>query len=285
MIKNRTDRTVKHIQKNIFYKLLANPKVYLKVLVLRTLGVGFFTILMTISIKFLEWDVYTIPPSMHSLIGLVIGLLLVFRTNTAYDRWWEGRKTISGVAHEIDMVSARLRAMSITYDNDNEESLIEFKACINKFLILLRDYLNAGEDGSSSTQFHLKQKEQIEKAMLSINGMDQSNIHISGLLGSLNKLVEYSNGLERIKNTPIPLSYVFHIKISIYIYLFSLPFGIFHELELFATPLVMLIYYIIAGVEIISNEIENPFANDPNDLPTVKLFNVMLKTLGPDGNV
>lgn len=183
------------------------------------------------------------------------------------------------------MVSARLRAMSMTYDNDNEDSLIEFKSCIKRFLILLRDYLNAGEDGGTSTQFHLKQKEEIEKAMLSINGMDQTNIHISGLLGSLNKLVEYSNGLERIKNTPIPLSYVFHIKISIYIYLFSLPFGIFHELELFATPLVMLIYYIIAGVEIISNEIENPFANDPNDLPTVKLFNVMLKTLGPDGNI
>ena len=121
--------------------------------------------------------------------------------------------------------------------------------------------------------------------MLSINGMDQTNIHIAGLLGSLNKLVEYSNGLERIKNTPIPLSYVFHIKISIYIYLFSLPFGIFHDLAIFAVPLVMLIYYIIAGVEIISNEIENPFANDPNDLPTVKLFNVMLKTLGEDGHI
>lgn len=285
MIKTTTDRTVKEIKKNLFYKLLANPNVYLKVLLLRTLGVGLFTVFMSLGISFMEWETYTIPASMHSLIGLVIGLLLVFRTNTAYDRWWEGRKTISGVAHEVDMISARLHAMSGTYADDNEESLIDFKSNVIKFLILLRDYLNAGEDGGTSTQFHLKQKKHIERAMLSINGMDQTNIHISGLLGSLNKLVEYSNGLERIKNTPIPLSYVFHIKISIYIYLFSLPFGIFHDLEIFAVPLVMLIYYIIAGVEIISNEIENPFANDPNDLPTVKLFNVMLKTLGEDGHI
>lgn len=285
MIKQTTDRTVKEIKKNLFYKLLANPKIYLKVLLLRTLGVGFFTVLMSLAITYLNWDTYTIPASMHSLIGLVIGLLLVFRTNTAYDRWWEGRKTISLVSHEVDMVSARLQAMSSTYDDDNEESLIAFKSHVIKFLELLRDYLNAGEDGGTSTQFHLKQKKHIEQAMLSINGMDQTNIHIGGLLGSLNKLVEYSNALERIKNTPIPLSYVFHIKISIYIYLFSLPFGIFHDLEIFAVPLVMLIYYIIAGVEIISNEIENPFANDPNDLPTVKLFNVMLKTLGEDGHI
>ena len=52
----------------------------------------------------------------------------------------------------------------------------------------------------------------------------------------------------------------------------------FHDLGLWATPLVMLVYYIIAGVEIISNEIENPFANDPNDLPTSELFGTILET-------
>lgn len=284
MIKSTTDKTVKNIKQNLFYRLLANPNVYLKVLLFRTIGVGIFTVLMSLTISFLHWDTYTIPASMHSLIGLVIGLLLVFRTNTAYDRWWEGRKLISTVAHEVDMISARLHAMSAN-DGGDDAALIEFKSSIISFLKMLRDYLNATEDGGTSSQFHLKQKKKIEKAMISLNNIKQDTIHTAGLLASLNKLVEYSNGLERIKNTPIPLSYVFHIKISIYIYLFSLPFGIFHDLAIFAVPLVMLIYYIIAGVEIISNEIENPFANDPNDLPTVKLFNVMLKTLGEDGNV
>ena len=114
---------------------------------------------------------------------------------------------------------------------------------------------------------------------MSLNKLDTKDINIIGLLGSLDKLLEYSNNLERIKNTPIPLSYVFHIKMSILIYLVTLPFGMFHDLGLWSVPMVMLIYYIIAGVEIISNEIENPFANDPNDLPTHKLFDVILKTL------
>lgn len=269
-------KTIKSIQKNIFYKLLANPQIYLKVLVYRTLGIGFFTLLMGIIIKWLEWDTYTIPSSMHSLIGLVIGLLLVFRTNTAYDRWWEGRKMISGISHEIDLTSARLEVMGSSESSDNIEN---FRDAVTEFLVRLRNYLNAGEDGESSRQFHLAQKKSLHKAMLALNEMNQSSMNVSGLMASLNKLVEYSNALERIKNTPIPLSYVFHIKISIFIYLFSLPFGIFHDLGLFGVPLVMLIYYIIAGVEIISNEIENPFANDPNDLPTIKLFGVILKTL------
>jgi ion channel-forming bestrophin family protein len=115
--------------------------------------------------------------------------------------------------------------------------------------------------------------------LFELDNYDQSNPNVSNIHVSLNKMLEYSNNLERIKNTPIPLAYVLHIKMSILIYLITLPFGMFHDLGLWATPLVMLVYYIIAGVEIISNEIENPFADDPNDLPTSQLFNDMLETL------
>jgi putative membrane protein len=30
--------------------------------------------------------------TIFSLLGVVLSILLSFRTNTAYDRWWEGRK-------------------------------------------------------------------------------------------------------------------------------------------------------------------------------------------------
>lgn len=266
----------KTIKRNTYYQVFTKPQVYLKVLLTRTIGIGAFALVMGLIIKFLEWDSYTIPASMHSLIGIVIGLLLVFRTNTAYDRWWDGRKMISSVSHEIDMISARLGAIET---QENYTHIEEYRLSVREFLVKLRNYLSSGEDGESSVQFHLAQKKSIQKAIIALNKMDNKDPNIMGLMNSLDKMLEYSNNLERIKNTPIPLSYVFHIKMSIFIYLVTLPFGMFHDLGLWAVPMVMLIYYIIAGVEIISNEIENPFANDPNDLPTHKLFDVILKTL------
>lgn len=266
----------KSIRRNTYYQVFSKPQVYLKVLLTRTIGIGIFALVMGLIVKFLDWDSYTIPSSMHSLIGIVIGLLLVFRTNTAYDRWWDGRKMISAISHEIDMISARLGAIE---KHENYLQLEEYRLSVREFLVKLRNYLSAGEDGESSVQFHIAQKKSIQKAIIALNKLDNKDINIMGLMTSLDKLLEYSNNLERIKNTPIPLSYVFHIKMSIFIYLVTLPFGMFHDLGLWAVPMVMLIYYIIAGVEIISNEIENPFANDPNDLPTHKLFDVVLKTL------
>lgn len=268
------------IKGNIFYLLFAKPNIYLKVLLYRTLGMGLFTFVVWYSIKYFELTSFTIPSAMHSLIGIVIGLLLVFRTNTAYDRWWDGRKIIASIASEVSIVTARLNSLRISHlDIYESDRVDEIKKQLNDFLLSLRNYLTIGQDNQHSLAFHVKQKNHLESLFRNVSYLKQDD-NIKGMLNnSFLKLMEYSNQLERIKNTPIPLSYVFHIKVSVMIYLLTLPFGMFHDLGIWSVPLVMLIYYIIAGVEIISSEIENPFAGDPNDLPTHKLFKTMLETL------
>lgn len=276
----------KSIKRNIFYLLLANPNIYLKILLLRTFWIGVFTFIIGVIVKLMDWGSYTIPSSMHSLIGIVIGLLLVFRTNTAYDRWWDGRKIIGNLSSEVALIVARLNAISgngYAYNFD-ERGLFQrngriIKAELDIFLKTLCKYLISGRENKQSRIFHIAQNESIEKLLISLNMYNNTDHNLRGLHSSFGKILDYSNQLERIKNTPIPMSYVFHIKVSVLIYLITLPFGMFHDLGLWAVPLVMLIYYIIAGVEIISSEIENPFAGDPNDLPTEKLFNLMKETL------
>ena len=246
----------------------------------RTFGMGLFTLMIWFIIEFFEITSFTIPSSMHSLIGIVIGLLLVFRTNTAYDRWWDGRKIIASLSSEVSIVTARLDSLRTT---DRFESHYEtaIKQNLSSFLLSLRNYLTKGQDNEPSSVFHLKQTQYLKELFHSVSYLKQDDNVKSILNSSFLKMMEYSNQLERIKNTPIPLSYVFHIKISMMIYLLTLPFGMFHDLGVWSVILVMLIYYIIAGVEIISSEIENPFAGDPNDLPTYKLFKTMLETLKP----
>ncbi len=240
---------------------------------------GLFTLMVWFVIKFFEFTSFTIPSAMHSLIGIVIGLLLVFRTNTAYDRWWDGRKIIASLSSEVSIVTAKLNTLNYSLNPYDNNRVVTLKKEMREFLLVLRNYLTVGEDNEHSVSFHLKQTESLEKLFKSVSYLKEDDNLKSMLNNSFIKMMEYSNQLERIKNTPIPLSYVFHIKISVMIYLLTLPFGMFHDLGIWAVPLVMLIYYIIAGVEIISSEIENPFAGDPNDLPTHKLFKTMLETL------
>jgi putative membrane protein len=270
-------QSINKIKGNIFYQLFSRPNIYLKVLLLRTFGMGLFTLMVWFVIKFFEFNSFTIPSAMHSLIGIVIGLLLVFRTNTAYDRWWDGRKIIASLASEVSIVTAKLNTFD--FKPYEYERVVTLKKELKEFLLVLRNYLTIGEDNEHSVSFHLKQTESLESLFRSVSYLNQDDNSKVMLNNSFVKMMEHSNQLERIKNTPIPLSYVFHIKISVMIYLLTLPFGMFHDLGIWSVPLVMLIYYIIAGVEIISSEIENPFAGDPNDLPTFKLFKTMLETL------
>jgi ion channel-forming bestrophin family protein len=265
----RIKNVKKSLESSMFYLLISKPNYYFKRLIYKTLLIGVITFLLTLTLHWVGLDDFIIPPSMHSLIGFVIGLLLVFRNNTAYERWWEGRKIISSVSYDTGLISATLNSIKNT---SNEPSVEEVKKVILGFIITLKNYLKLGDNGKESALFHSSQKKSIEKGFKILDRSCFDDNKLYGIHISLGRLLEHSNSLERIKNTPIPLSYVLHIKISILFYLITLPFGLFHDLGVLSTFMVMVAFYIMAGVEIISNEIENPFAGDPNDIPIDKLF-------------
>jgi len=85
--------------------------------------------------------------------------------------------------------------------------------------------------------------------------------------GSLNSLVDILGSLERISNTPIPFAYNVHLKQAVTIYVWVLPFTMVNTLGWLVVPVVMVIAFILFGVETIGAEIENPFGYDKNDLP------------------
>jgi len=76
---------------------------------------------------------------------------------------------------------------------------------------------------------------------------------------------------ERIKNTPIPYSYSAFIKKFIFFYVMTLPFGYAFSLGYYVAPVIVFIFYVLASLELIAEEIEDPFGADENDLPTRKI--------------
>ncbi|MHC5544527.1 bestrophin family protein, partial [Singulisphaera rosea] len=81
-------------------------------------------------------------------------------------------------------------------------------------------------------------------------------------------LLDVAGACERIRKTPIPFSYSVFIKIFILLYAAILPVGLVPEYGYLAVPLTMLIVFALLGLELMAEEIEDPFGTDCNDLPT-----------------
>jgi putative membrane protein len=87
----------------------------------------------------------------------------------------------------------------------------------------------------------------------------------------LQSFTDICGACERIKNTPIPFSYSLFIKKFIFFYVMTLPMGFVFSLGYYVIPVVIFIFYVLTSIEIIAEEIEDPFGADSNDLPLEKI--------------
>ncbi len=239
-----------------WYVLFSKPHLYLYGLIRNTLFTGFFTTLLVVFFQKYGSHEQSIPSAFHALLAFVIGLVLVFRTNTAYDRWWKAREYFSKLETEYIYFVSILKASTLTPEIRKEyiDSLNTTLECVYLFLV---------KDNSD------KAKRTFFDKIYALQKQNKEN-NLTELDPTVKEILDCFSKLEMIQDTPIPTSYSLHIKISIFVYLLTLPFGTFYGLGYWSILLVMILYYIIAGIEIISNEIENPFRDDPNDLPVLK---------------
>jgi putative membrane protein len=93
------------------------------------------------------------------------------------------------------------------------------------------------------------------------------------LTNDVNQFTDICGGCERIKNTPIPFSYSVFIKKFIFIYVLTIPIGWVFSLGYYLVLIVPFILYVLASLELIAEEIEDPFGYDPNDLPVDQISN------------
>lgn len=217
-------------------------------------------------------------PIMHGMLGFVISLLLVFRTNTAYDRWWEGRKLWGGLVNNSRNLAIKLSAM-LKDENDRKF----FRKFIPTYASVLHKHLHDSEtskqlfdDVDLEIDHHKHKPNQVKRMMFhKINDLYDSK-KITGdqliiLNEELQSFTDICGACERIKNTPIPYSYSAFIKKFIFFYTMTLPFGYSISLGYFVAPVVVFIFYVLASLELIAEEIEDPFGDDENDLPTKKI--------------
>jgi putative membrane protein len=237
-------------------------------------------------IGYLEIEYWHLPDSshvknisiMHGMLGFVISLLLAYRTNTAYDRWWEGRKLWGGLVNNSRNLAIKL---SIILQDEKDRNF--FRKVIPSYASILHKHLNDSDTGRQlfddvdlEIDHHKHKPNQVAKILFQkINDLYVSKKITGDQLIILNteiqSFTDICGACERIKNTPIPYSYSAFIKKFIFIYVLTLPFGYVFSLGYYVIPVVVFIFYVLASLELIAEEIEDPFGTDANDLPTRKM--------------
>lgn len=221
---------------------------------------------------------------MHTLISFALSMLLVFRTNTAYDRWWEGRRLWGSLVNNSRSLAIKLSAILDPADSENRSF---FRASIPAFADALKSHLKAESTRTALFQnidfmiAHLIDHEKhipnqvtsliVNRVIALTRGGQIGNEQMLLLNNELLAFSDICGGCERIKNTPIPYSYSAFIKKFVFIYTMTLPFGFVFTLGYLVIPVVAFIFYVLASLELIAEEIEDPFGGDPNDVPTDRL--------------
>jgi len=250
-------------------------------------------------IAFLEMEYWNLSdnnfirntPVLHTLLGFAISMLLVFRTNTAYERWWEGRRLWGQLVNVSRNFSMKLSSL---LPADDEDCRTFFRTMIPGYAKALHLHLHQEQEGilllkNEALFKNLDTTKHVPNQLALAMYQQVQDLYvrkkISGeqllyLTTELQSFTDICGACERIKNTPIPFSYSVFIKKFIFIYVMTIPFGLAFQLGYYVIPLVAIIFYVLASLELIAEEIEDPFGGDPNDVPTDQLSENIKRHVG-----
>ncbi|MBA3538190.1 MAG: hypothetical protein H0T79_01040 [Deltaproteobacteria bacterium] len=224
---------------------------------------------------------YGLPSAMsdkpHLMVGPALALLLVFRTNTANDRYWEGRRLWGGIVNSAR--NLRRKAAVLIAEPATVERLVEWSIL---FAWATRAHLiDRRAIGESSRLSAEDQAAALAAPHIPILAAERLTAIITdakqrGVLTDVQQvafdldvqaLVDHLGGCERIDSTPLPFAYAVHLRRALVLYCVSLPFALVSTFGEWSALVTFVIAYILIGIEEIGAEIEGPFGVRYNDLP------------------
>ncbi len=224
-----------------------------------------------------------VPPIAHTMIGVALGLLLVFRTNASYDRYWEGRKLLGAMVNRCrDLVR-----QAATFVRERDAATVAALEDIRRYVVVfyatsmqgLRGERDLGALGGLLTDRDREAIEPHQGRAPVVATMISSRVvqlHREGKLGdtmllaldgNVTALLDNLGGCERIVKTPVPFAYAHHIKTFVLLFCFTVPFAMVDALRWYTPVAAGVLGFALFGIDEIGVEIEDPFGYDANDLP------------------
>lgn len=226
-----------------------------------------------------------IPLSVPMIMGTVISLLLAFRSNQAYDRWWEARTIWGAIVNDSRSFSRQV--LSFVDDSYDNEELVHFRERMVRRQIAWCYALSQslrGLDPREGLERHISKREvsfvcryaNVPMGLLELHARDLNFALKQGWLNeyqqvqldsTLSRLCDAMGKCERIKNTVFPATYSLYIHFAMNFFILLLPFALIEYFGLIEVPLVVAIASSFLLIEKMAIHLQDPFDNKPTDTP------------------
>lgn len=254
---------------------------------------SFFVTLAAVALVYIDLHVYKfeVPNAsvVHTMVGISLGLLLVFRTNQSYDRWWDGRKLWGGMVNTCRNL-ARASSVHLAHDPDRLRRVLKLtqafpaaSACVLRQQTWTPTGLEPDDAAAIAAHNHAPTAicQRITSHLEAERKAGRlSDIVFTSIDNNTQLLVDIIGGCERIHKTPLPFAYVVHLRRALVLYCVTLPMALLSSFGWYTVPIVYAITYVMLGIEEIGVEIEDPFEGDDNDLPLERITEGIQRNVG-----
>jgi putative membrane protein len=219
-----------------------------------------------------------IPIAIPAFIGTAISVILSFKLNQSYDRWWEARKLWGGIVNESRSLILQLRSFLPSSARMDLRVIahrhIAWCYCLGRSLrglpplTGLERFLSAGE------LEHLGAHANKPLAVLQLNTEHIARLREAGHLDTFNhvqitttlsNLIDHMGAAERIKTTVFPVTYRLFLHLFIYLFAITLSISLEDIALHYELPLLIVISSSFLLLEKSAKHLQDPFSNLPTD--------------------
>jgi ion channel-forming bestrophin family protein len=231
----------------------------------------------------------SIPMTVHSVLGTIISLLLAFRSNQAYDRWWEARIVWGAIVNDSRTFARQV--LSLMEDPLDPDRIDGFKKRMIKrqlaWCYALGKGLRRDDPMPMISKFvseeeleYLKDFDNKHVGLVQLHARDLNNALKQGWVNpyqqveldqTLTRLCDHMGKSERIKNTVFPSTYSLYIHLALHFFILLLPFGLVQLFGFLMVPVLVVITACFFLIEKMAIHLQDPFENKPTDTPVLSI--------------
>ena len=220
------------------------------------------------------------------LDGLVLGFFIAFRNNHAYQRWWESRKLWGQLINESRNLCFKIQSLDGIHPAERAligQSIIAFGFALKDHL-RRRDGSDEPPTGDRLEKPQAHQPIEVTRTIYETLARAQREGRLDGwnmlwLDGQVKSFMDICGACEKIRNTPLSSSYRAMLRHGIALYLAIAPFYLIEDTGLNGFPMFILAAYFLMGIELVAEEIEEPFGAGGDNLPIERYCETIEKSV------